>query len=488
MPSIDQSITSAWTISSTCFLFIMVLGLTLVEQAQVRKKNREFVAIKNMLIFVISMITFFVVGYALAFGNSTVGIVGAQSEWVGVFTPNGLYHERQLPYYFATSLIVSILSTGSMGERARLKPLLGYVFMLQLIIYPICLCWAWNIQGDGGFLRKMGYFDRGGSVVIFQTGSLAGLLGAIILGPRYGLFMTKKEEEKIQGGGTVAERKPLGTLLAEALDEALEVDDMFLNKVRRYIKRDGQDVNFYTSINVPRMVIGTLLTILGFAFLNACGYGSHSLNSFDGRYAAEIAFLNTFLAGSCSGFLCFMFKRHIVIGDHWKTPRYDIRSLCNGFLSGVVAVAAGSGAMKPWGALITGTTQALVYMVTCLIMQRVKFDDAMENFQTFGTASFVAMFASVFFLPDKGILWGNNKAGSLLGIQLLGWASISVWTTVLTWIYFFSFKRCRLLKLKKEQEVIGLDTLIWAKSKNIDLKGLKAKIREAYPDHRKKGC
>jgi ammonia channel protein AmtB len=47
-----------------------------------------------MLIFVISMISFFVVGYAMAFGGSTEGIVGALSEWVGVFTPNGLYHER----------------------------------------------------------------------------------------------------------------------------------------------------------------------------------------------------------------------------------------------------------------------------------------------------------------------------------------------------------------------------------------------------------
>lgn len=75
-------------------MFLMTIGLTLVEQAQVRKKNREFVAIKNMLIFVISLITFFVVGYAIAFGGSTVGIVGAQSEWVGVFTPDGLYHER----------------------------------------------------------------------------------------------------------------------------------------------------------------------------------------------------------------------------------------------------------------------------------------------------------------------------------------------------------------------------------------------------------
>jgi ammonia channel protein AmtB len=55
----------------------MTVGLTMLEQAQVRKKNREFVVIKNMLIFVTTMISFFVIGYAIAFGGSTVGIVGA---------------------------------------------------------------------------------------------------------------------------------------------------------------------------------------------------------------------------------------------------------------------------------------------------------------------------------------------------------------------------------------------------------------------------
>ena len=115
--------------------------------------------------------------------------------------------------------------------------------MLQLIIYPIALCWAWNLQGDGGFLRKLGYFDRGGSVIIFQTGSLAGVLGAIILGPRYGLYMNKKKSEDTRGSQTgnydMSQRKSLGTLLEEALDDTADVDDMFLAKIRRLIKRDG---------------------------------------------------------------------------------------------------------------------------------------------------------------------------------------------------------------------------------------------------------
>jgi ammonia channel protein AmtB len=266
------------------------------------------------------------------------------------------------------------------------------------------------------------------------------------------------------------------------------VDDLFLAKVRRMIKRDGDELNFYTSIHVPRMVIGTFLTVIGFSMLNTCGYGQHSLLSFKARYSAEIAFLNTFIAGSISAFICFMLKRHIVVGEHWKTPRYDIRSLCNGFLSGVCAVAAGSGAMKPWGALVTGAVQALCYMTACLVMRKVKFDDSMENYQIYGTGSFTAMLASVFFLPEEGILWGSMTSGSILGIQLLGWASVSVWTTVITWIYFFSLKRCKLLKVKKAQEILGLDTVYQATSKRIDLKALKAQISLAYPDHRKKGC
>ena len=79
-------------------------------------------------------------------------------------------------------------------------------------------------------------------------------------------------------------------------------------------------------------------------------------------------------------------------------------------------------------------------------------------------------------------------SGSLLGIQILGWAAVSVWTTVITWIYFFSLKRCKRLKIKKAQEILGLDTIMQAHSKRIDIKSLKNQITHSYPDHRKKGC
>jgi ammonia channel protein AmtB len=65
-----------------------------MEMAQVRPKNRNFVPMKNMLIFVISLICFFTIGYAFAFGESSVGIIGGQSNYMGVYAANGLFHER----------------------------------------------------------------------------------------------------------------------------------------------------------------------------------------------------------------------------------------------------------------------------------------------------------------------------------------------------------------------------------------------------------
>lgn len=126
-------------------MLLMTVGFTLIESAQVRKKNRTFVATKNMMIFVLSLICFFVIGYAFAFGDSTVGIIGAQYNYVGVYSANGLYHERQFPYYFATSLIVAILATGSMSERSKLEPLIGFILICHTILYPVIMSWAWNL-------------------------------------------------------------------------------------------------------------------------------------------------------------------------------------------------------------------------------------------------------------------------------------------------------------------------------------------------------
>lgn len=91
---LDQSLITAWTQSSTTFMFMMVIGYTILEQAQIRKKNRRSVLAKNLMVILVSLLSFFILGYAFAFGNSSGGVVGGQSEYAGVYSANELYHER----------------------------------------------------------------------------------------------------------------------------------------------------------------------------------------------------------------------------------------------------------------------------------------------------------------------------------------------------------------------------------------------------------
>ena len=66
-------------------MLLMFIGYTLIEAAQVRSKSRNFVVTKNILIFVLSLFIFFLVTYAFAFGNSSVGVIGAQSNYIGIY-------------------------------------------------------------------------------------------------------------------------------------------------------------------------------------------------------------------------------------------------------------------------------------------------------------------------------------------------------------------------------------------------------------------
>ena len=87
---------------------------------------------------------------------------------------------------------MGLIATGSMAERTKLEPLLLFIVLINIILYPPILAWAWNLQG--GFLKDLDFMDRGGCAVIFHTGAVAGIIGAIVVGPRYGRFMPKNDE------------------------------------------------------------------------------------------------------------------------------------------------------------------------------------------------------------------------------------------------------------------------------------------------------
>jgi ammonia channel protein AmtB len=91
-----------------------------------------------------------------------------------------------------------------------------------------------------------------------------------------------------------------------------------LRKIRKLIRKAGSDNDFY-SIDNGKMVLGTVIIVIGWCMLNSCGSGGHNITSVGGRYSVELAYMNTLISGSFSSMTSFLLKRHIVRGDNAKT-------------------------------------------------------------------------------------------------------------------------------------------------------------------------
>mmetsp|Transcript_7103 Transcript_7103/g.6214 ORF Transcript_7103/g.6214 Transcript_7103/m.6214 type:complete len:204 (+) Transcript_7103:14-625(+) len=202
----DQGLAASWTLSCTSFMLMAYVGFTFLETAQLKAKNRDFVAKKNMMIACVSFLTFFFVGYAFSFGKSTGGIIGGQTNYAGVFEADHLFHERQFPYYWAASLFASAIVSGSMAERTRLEPILAFVVLQQILLLSLPMAWAFNLSG--GWLKDLDFFDRGAELIIFGPASIAALAGAVVVGPRYYMGVSKQDRRRIQEAAATTETVP----------------------------------------------------------------------------------------------------------------------------------------------------------------------------------------------------------------------------------------------------------------------------------------
>src|SRR6056300_958018 len=180
-------------------VFFMAAGFAMLEAGLVRGKNVAMQLTKNMALFSLASLFFYILGYNLMYpgdGWTIQNVVGAFSvtalEPVGLegveadltYASVGSEFFFQLMFCAATASIVS----GALAERIKLWPFLAFVIVLVAVIYPIQASWKWG----GGFLDAMGFQDFAGSTVVHSVGGWAALTGAIILGPRLGKYKDGK--------------------------------------------------------------------------------------------------------------------------------------------------------------------------------------------------------------------------------------------------------------------------------------------------------
>jgi len=419
----NKSTDVMWLILSACLVFWMQAGFALVEVGSVSMKNTKNILVKNLMDACIGCISFYLIGYAFAFGGNNGFIGGDNFALVDVHKTiaPGVYYDGStyafFMFQFAFAATASTIVSGAVAERCRVTAYFVYSFCLTVFIYPVVVHWVWSDYGwasafvsSEDLLFKVGVIDFAGSSVVHMVGGTTALVGAIFLGPRRGRFSPKK------------------------------------------FKLAQQSAAFQT--------LGVLILWFGWYGFN-CG-STLTMEGSAADVAGSVAATTTIAAtsaGLTSSLIGYLVEGHL-----------SIHRTNNGILGGLVSITAGCAVVTPEIAVVIGVCGGLVYFGSSLLLVKLKIDDVVD-------ASPVHMFcgawgtlaAGIFAHPQNtAMAYGTGSCGLFYscdgngGLQFA--ANLCFVLAVLAWSAFFGvvvfgiLKALKCLRVDLETERIGLDT------------------------------
>ncbi|MBN8216151.1 MAG: ammonium transporter [Spirochaetes bacterium] len=384
-----------WVLTSGCLVFVMQAGFAMLETGMTRSKNSINVAIKNLTDFGVAVVAYWAVGFALMFGPSAAGLVGA-----GYFAFDARGGTWLAAFFFFQVMFCGTAATivsGAVAERMRFSAYLLSTLLISALLYPVFGHWAWGGALEGkaaGWLNTLGFVDFAGSTVVHSMGGWMSLALLLILGPRTGRFPAGGAPRAIPGS------------------------------------------------NIPGAVLGAMLLLFGWF-----GFNGGSVLAFNADVAPII--LNTTLAG-CSGMVMSLFVGFAL------TRRWNTAFAINGCLAGLVAITAGCHAVNEWQALVIGAIGGMVTLGLEALLERLRIDDAVGAIPVhlgagvWGTLA-VALFGNPELLKTGLGFWGQ------LGAQALGVAVCGAWTFSLTWLIMKGIDRFFPLRVTPQEEQDGLN-------------------------------
>lgn len=163
-------------------VFFMQSGFALLEAGTVRQKNFQNVLLKNCMDACIGGLVWWACGYGFSYGDVDGGFIGSK-YFFGMGLEEGPGYVDWF-FQFAFAATAATIVSGSLAERVNIYSYLLFSFFMTGFIYPTIVAWTWG----SGWLYEMGYSDFAGSGIVHLTGGIAGLVGAIICGPRIGKY------------------------------------------------------------------------------------------------------------------------------------------------------------------------------------------------------------------------------------------------------------------------------------------------------------
>jgi Amt family ammonium transporter len=376
----------------------MQAGFGMVETGLVRTKNAGNVLMKNVVDFSFAVLGYFMFGYAIMYGGD--GAIVGTSGWFmfGVESPiEGVPVEAFWLFQAVFAGAAATIVAGAVAERMKFGAYLVYSFIITAFIYPVVGHWVWG----GGWLSDLGFYDFAGSTVVHALGGISALVGAWMLGPRFGRF-----------------------------------------------NKDGTP-NVIAGHNMPLVAIGVFILWFGWYGFNA---GS-TLSFSDPEIVARIA-LNTTMAPAVAALSA--------MAVSWiKYGKPDLSLALNGVLGGLVGITAGCAVVTSGAAILIGLISGVLVVYGAQWLNKLKIDDPVGAFPVhgicgvFGTLAVGIFGTTALGAPQDGLFYGGGFGA--LGIQCLGVAACLAFTVISMWIVFKVIDSVIGLRVSHETELRGLD-------------------------------
>ena len=325
-----------WLLVAGILVFFMNAGFAMLEAGLCQTRNANNVLAKNLIVFCVSILAFWILGFGLMFGegNPWWGETGFlfrafafpfNNDFPASFTSlQTLYPQQsfigifffQLVFAGTTATIVS----GAVAERVKFWAFFWFSFLLVAIAYPLTGHWVWGV--NGWLATQFNFLDFAGSTVVHSVGGMAGLVGAMLIGPRRG--WQGYNPDRVRG--------------------------------RRFTSQ-AKSFSYY---NLTFSTLGCLILWLGWL-------------GFNGGSAKDIAhvphIITTTMMAGASGGVFILFLRGL------RQEKPTLASVINGILGGLVGITASSAYVSLIVALFIGAISSLCVLLVENLLEHYKIDD-----------------------------------------------------------------------------------------------------------------
>ena len=404
-------LSNLWLLVAGSFVFFMNAGFAMLEAGFCRRKNATNVLAKNIMVFCVATLAFWIFGFAFMFSdgmgyscpnkdNNIVSFIGQQGLFFEIlftqfiqqeFPPSGFtclqqdWPDRSFAALFFFQLafagISATIVSGAVAERVKFWAFILFSFLLVGFCYPLTGHWVWSHYG--WLIQAFKFRDFAGSTVVHTVGGMAGLVGAILLKPRQGRF-----------GYNVN-------------------SDIF----------EGSEKQSFSPDNLGFATLGCIILWLGW-------FGFNGGSTTEVEYIPHIV-ITTMIAASAGGIFS-VFLSPIIVG------KPSLSSIINGILGGLVGITASSAFVDLRSAFVIGAISGVFVLVGELFLEIWKIDDPVGAIPVHLFCGFWGTIAVGIFSNNDSLIYAaaglheNPLAQTLY--QFIGWLIVCATTAIFSLI------------------------------------------------------